>query len=106
MPLSLQLDDSIVWPATVGAAQGEACTRLYLVPNKAVELQVRICIVGHFGVAGYRGVSTTTAKIGVEFFWTDDEKDIEFFVRRCRHCASPLGGQPQPRLLGEEMHPE
>ncbi|KAG3206635.1 hypothetical protein PC128_g578 [Phytophthora cactorum] len=76
------------------------------IPDDAVELQVRICIVGHFGVAGHRGVATTLEKIANEVFWKNIEKDIEFFVRRCLHCASTLGGPPQPRLLGEAMHAE
>ncbi|OWZ08682.1 Gag-pol Polyprotein [Phytophthora megakarya] len=33
-------------------------------------------------------------------------RDVDFFVQRCLHCASTLGGPPQPRLLGEAMHAE
>ncbi|KAG3194621.1 hypothetical protein PC128_g9193 [Phytophthora cactorum] len=125
LPLSPQLDDSFIWPTQldIAAAQDAAPSPNALVrsssdalwtdgkgrvwiPDDAVELQVRICVVGHFGVAGHRGVATTLEKIANEFFWKNIEKDIEVFVRRCLHCASTLGGPPQPHLLGEAMHAE
>ncbi|KAG3098431.1 hypothetical protein PI125_g15326 [Phytophthora idaei] len=72
LPLSPQLDDSFIWPTQldIAAAQDAAPSPNDLVrsssdalwidgkarvwiPDDAVELLVRICVVGHFGVAGH-----------------------------------------------------
>ncbi|KAJ8558674.1 hypothetical protein ON010_g8774 [Phytophthora cinnamomi] len=76
------------------------------VPDEAADLQVRIGVVGHFGIAGHRALAPTLAKIGEKFTWKGMKSDIEYFVRRCLHCTSTLGGPPQPRVLGEAMHAE
>ncbi|KAG2769498.1 hypothetical protein PC116_g1514 [Phytophthora cactorum] len=98
LPLSPQLDDSFIWPTQldIAAAQDAAPSPNDLVrsssdalwtdgkarvriPDDAVELQViYICVVGHIGVAGHRGVATTLENIANEFFWKNIEKDIEF----------------------------
>ncbi|OWY90110.1 hypothetical protein PHMEG_00041912 [Phytophthora megakarya] len=74
------------------------------IPDTAIDLQVRVCVVGHFGIAGHRGATVTLQKIGEHFVWTDMKIDIDYFVKRCLHCASTVGGPPVPRALGEAMH--
>ncbi|KAK1945593.1 Pro-Pol polyprotein [Phytophthora citrophthora] len=76
------------------------------IPDEATGMQMRICVVGHFGIAGHRGMKVTLLQIKEKFVWTNMAKDVEFFVRRCLHCASTLGGPPQLRPLGEAMHAE
>lgn len=123
MPLSPQLDREFVWPslveiATVQSAAGRP-TKLVQsdvdavwrddkgkvwIPDDASSLQLRICVVGHFGAAGHRSTETTLAAIKERFIWKDLDQDVIFFVRRCLHCASTIGGPPQPRPLGEALH--
>ncbi|KAJ8539125.1 hypothetical protein ON010_g12746 [Phytophthora cinnamomi] len=74
--------------------------------NEAADLQVRICVVGHFGIAGHRTLAPTLEKIGEGFTWIGMKSDIEYFVRRCLHCTSSLGGSPHPCVLGEAMYAE
>ncbi|KAG3092615.1 hypothetical protein PI124_g15604 [Phytophthora idaei] len=74
------------------------------IPDGATDMQMRVCMVGHFGIAGHRGTKVTLKQISEKFVWTKMANDIEFFVRRSLHCASTLGGPPQPRPLGEAMH--
>lgn len=51
-------------------------------------------------------MDTTRSSIAARFWWNDLAADVEFFVRRCLHCASVVGGPPIPRPLGEAMHAE
>ncbi|KAF4147360.1 Integrase zinc binding domain [Phytophthora infestans] len=76
------------------------------IPGSAGSLQLRLCIVGHFGAAGHRGMDTTRSSIAARLWWNDLAADVDFFVRRCLHCASVVGGPPIPRPLGEAMHAE
>ncbi|POM64769.1 Chromodomain containing hypothetical protein [Phytophthora palmivora] len=76
------------------------------IPAEDGLLQLRICIVGHFGVAGHRGLDTTVTAIAKRFWWADLLADVKFFVGRCLHCVSVVGGPPVSRPLGEAMHAE
>lgn len=125
LPLFPQLDEAFVWPnlkefvsaqsaapppTGVARADDDATWtdekgRIWI-PDEATELQVRLCAVGQFGIAGHRGTVVMLAKISERFVWRDMNKDIEVFVQRCLHCASTLGGPPQPRLLGQAMRAE
>ncbi|KAE9348445.1 hypothetical protein PR003_g6408 [Phytophthora rubi] len=118
LPVSPQLDDSFVWPtleqvkvtqataqppvsSTTGPDQivRDADGRIWL-PAEATDLQLRICIVGHFGVAGHRSAAVTLRAIAAKFIWPGLAADVKQFVARCLHCASASGGAPVPRPLG------
>ncbi|OWZ02136.1 LOW QUALITY PROTEIN: hypothetical protein PHMEG_00026351, partial [Phytophthora megakarya] len=123
VPLWSQLDGDFVWPtqqeiasvqrtaaipSTMTKTEGDSLWRdnrgRIWIPDTAIDLQVRVCVVGHFGIAGHRGAAVTLQKIGEHFVWTDMKIDIDYFVKRCLHCASTVGGPPVPRVLGEAMH--
>jgi hypothetical protein len=123
MPLSPQLDAEFVWPNVqeIASAQASATpppamakaaddglwrdTENHVwIPDDAASLALRICIVGHFGAAGHRSSAATLQAISQRFVWTDLADDVAHFVRRCLHCASSVGGPPQPRPLGEALH--
>jgi hypothetical protein len=61
------------------------------VPQDAARMQVRLCVVAHFGIAGHRGVETTLQRLKLRFWWHSMAKDDKFFVARCLHCASAQG---------------
>jgi hypothetical protein len=48
------------------------------IPDDATALQVRIGVVGHFGIAGHRGISTTQTQIASQFHWANMNNDIGF----------------------------
>ncbi|OWZ24452.1 Retrotransposon protein [Phytophthora megakarya] len=72
----------------------------------ASDLQLRICIVGNFGVAGHRSIEVTLAIIRENFVLSTLLKDVKLFVNRCLHGASVVGGPPAPRPFGEAIHGE
>ncbi|OWZ07110.1 LOW QUALITY PROTEIN: hypothetical protein PHMEG_00020539, partial [Phytophthora megakarya] len=56
-------------------------------PDEAAELQLRICLVGHFGAAGKRTMEVTLQAVADKFVWADLKDDVKRFVNRCLHCA-------------------
>ncbi|GMF60896.1 unnamed protein product [Phytophthora fragariaefolia] len=125
LPVSPQLDDNFDWPTAehIQAAQNSAtdiplnmqaghdkvlrdCDGRVWLPDGASELQLRICIVGHFGAAGHRTVDVTLKAIAEKFVWVDMTTDVKHFVARCLHCASVSVGPPFPRPPGEALHAE
>ena len=38
------------------------------IPKDAVDLQLRLCVIGHCGRGGHRGASTTTKNLSEHFF--------------------------------------
>ncbi|ETV63678.1 hypothetical protein H257_19389, partial [Aphanomyces astaci] len=81
----LRLVDDVIW-----------------VPVAAAELQLRLCVCVHASLAGHRTAKATLASLESFCQWTGMKGDVEFFVRRCLHCASASGGSPRP--LGEALH--
>ena len=61
------------------------------IPPEAGELQLRILVGGHFGIAGHRGCAVTQDVVGKYFTWENMQDDIKAFIGRCLHCASTSG---------------
>ena len=76
------------------------------IPEEAANLQLRLCVVAHFGVGGHRGIKPTHDALSSRFYWQQLRQDVEFFIQRCLHCCSTTGGLPAPRPLGEALHAE
>jgi hypothetical protein len=39
------------------------------VPQDVAQMEVRLCVVAHFGMAGHRGVETTLQRLKLRFWW-------------------------------------
>ena len=65
-------------------------------------MQVRLCVVAHFGISGHRGAETSLQRLKLRFWWHGMAKDVKFFVTTCLHCASAQGSVQRP--FGEAMH--
>lgn len=76
------------------------------IPSQDKELQLRILIAGHMGMAGHRGYRTTKATIATQFYWDGINNDIERLVKSCIHCLSTKPGDIVPRPLGHGLHGE
>ncbi|KAH7462147.1 Gag-Pol polyprotein [Phytophthora ramorum] len=76
------------------------------IPKQADNLQMRLCIVSHFGAAGHRGLLTILTALKQRFVWSGIDEDVKYVVHKCLHCASTRGGLPVPRLLGEALRAE
>ncbi|GMF49471.1 unnamed protein product [Phytophthora fragariaefolia] len=72
------------------------------IPDDAVELQLRLCVVAHAGAAGHRGAKTTAKALEVLFSWRSLRKDVSVFVSECMHCMATATGKI-PRSLGETL---
>ena len=74
------------------------------IPPEDTNLQRRICIFGHCGRGGQRGIGTTYKNIRDYFYWRNMKSDISVFCYTCLHCQSTIGGLRIPRPLGHTLH--
>ncbi|KAH9110401.1 hypothetical protein AeMF1_014779, partial [Aphanomyces euteiches] len=56
------------------------------VPDDAVDLQQRLCVIAHQGAAGHRRVAATVKSVSDKFWWATLAQDVETFVKACLHC--------------------
>ncbi|ETV76454.1 hypothetical protein H257_09473 [Aphanomyces astaci] len=75
------------------------------IPEAAVDLQQRICIIAHQGAAGHRGVGVTTQGVLERFEWRTAKEDLNAFVGSCLHCLC-VDGTMVPRPWGAALHAE
>ena len=75
-----------------------------IIPEKAVDLILRLCVVAHSGIAGHQGISNTAQTLAEHFWWPTLKADAEKFVRECIHCLCTRGGIVTPRPWGEQVH--
>ncbi|KAF0742575.1 hypothetical protein Ae201684P_008386 [Aphanomyces euteiches] len=75
------------------------------VPDDAVDLQQRLCVIAHQGAAGHRRVAATVKSVSDKFWWATLAQDVETFVKACLHCMQ-VDGDVVPRPLGSALHAE
>lgn len=75
------------------------------IPDEAVDLQQRLCVVAHAGIAGHRGVEATTTSIKRTAWWSTIKADVERFLESCLHCMK-VRGKLVPRPYGAALHAE
>ncbi|KAH9105630.1 hypothetical protein AeMF1_018616 [Aphanomyces euteiches] len=75
------------------------------VPDDAVDLQQRLCVIAHQGAAGHRRVAATVKSVSDKFRWATLAQDVETFVKACLHCMQ-VDGDVVPRPLGSTLHAE
>ncbi|ETV82186.1 hypothetical protein H257_04897 [Aphanomyces astaci] len=75
------------------------------IPDGAVDLQKRICVMAHQGASGHRRIAATTKSVYDKFMWKTLSTDVEAFVRACLHCLC-IDGEMIPRPLGSALHVE
>ncbi|KAH9109322.1 hypothetical protein AeMF1_015599 [Aphanomyces euteiches] len=73
------------------------------IPDDAIDLQVRVCVVAHAGAAGHRRIDATTASVEEMFEWRTTKADVKGFVSACLHCIV-VDGESVPRPWGEALH--
>ncbi|KAF0728670.1 hypothetical protein Ae201684_013628 [Aphanomyces euteiches] len=81
------------------------------IPLSEGELQMRLCVVAHFGMGGHRGVNATRQVLSDRFWWPHMGEDVAIFVGRCLHCAAtgghvlrPFGMAPHATKPNEILH--
>lgn len=68
------------------------------VPEKAQDLQQRLCVIAHTGSMGHRGEQATTTALSAEFEWKTLADDVKTFVRGCLHCMTIGGAACSPTI--------
>jgi hypothetical protein len=74
------------------------------IPDRAVELPLRLCVEDHCRSAGHREYEATFCAIKEYVAWTTMAKDVKFFVQNCLHCVATIRGDQVPRPLGTQLH--
>jgi hypothetical protein len=73
-------------------------------PERAVELQVRLCVEAHCRSAGHRAYEATLGAIKEYMTWTIMAKDVKVFVQNCLHLVAKILGDKVLRPLGTPLH--
>ena len=73
------------------------------IPDSALELQQRLCVIAHAGESGHRGEKATTTVLEQVFVWSTLRVDVRDFVQGCIHCLS-VDGTMEPRPYGPTLH--
>jgi Integrase core domain/Integrase zinc binding domain len=74
------------------------------IPERAVELQLRLCVEAHCRSAGHRSYGATLGAIKEYLAWTTMAKDVKVVVQNCLHCVATIPGDKVPRPLGTQLH--
>ncbi|KAH9108632.1 hypothetical protein AeMF1_016210 [Aphanomyces euteiches] len=78
-----------------------AASKIWM-PDDALDLQVRICVIAHAGIAGHRRIEATTASVEEVFQWSTMKADVKSFVTACLHCMV-IDGESVHRPWGEAL---
>jgi hypothetical protein len=74
------------------------------ISERAVELQLRLCVKAHCRSAGHRAYEATLGAIKEYVAWTTMAKDVKVFVQICLHCVATIPGDKVPCPLGTQLH--
>jgi Integrase zinc binding domain len=91
-------------PQQVDAGGMRMINNALWIPERAVELQLRLCVEAHGRSAGHRAHEATLGAIKEYMAWTTMAKDIKIFVQNCLHCVATIPGDKVPRPLGTQLH--
>jgi Integrase zinc binding domain len=74
------------------------------IPERAVELQLRLYVEAHCRSAGHRAYEATLGGIKEHVAWTTMAKDVKVFVQNCLHCVATIPADKVQRPLGMQLH--
>jgi Integrase core domain len=74
------------------------------IPERAVELQLRLCVEAHCRSVGYIAYGAILGAIKEYVACTTTAKDVKVFVQNCLHCVATAPGDKVPRSLGTHLH--
>jgi hypothetical protein len=74
------------------------------IPERAVELQLRLCVDADCRSAGHRVCESTPGAFKEYVAWTTMAKDVKAFVQNCLHCVATIPGDKVPRPLSTQLH--
>jgi hypothetical protein len=71
--------------------------------ERAVELQLRLCVEAHCRSAEHRAYGATLGAIK-EYLASTMAKDVKVFVQNYLHCVATIPGDKVPRPLDTQLH--
>jgi Integrase core domain/Integrase zinc binding domain len=74
------------------------------IPERAVELHLRMCVQAHCRSTGHRACESTLGAIKEYVAWTTMAKDVKVFAQNSLHCIATIPGDKVPRPLGTQLH--
>ncbi|KAF0712314.1 hypothetical protein As57867_004858, partial [Aphanomyces stellatus] len=105
------VEELVDWGGGVEVPMLKTTTGAVWIPSSAADLQMRLCVVAHFGVGGHRGIGATKQVLSERFWWSGLAADVAYFIGRCLHCAStgphvlrPFGMAPHATSANEILH--
>jgi Integrase zinc binding domain len=91
-------------PEQVDAGGMRMMNNALWIPERAVELQLRLCVEAHCRYAGHRAYEASLGTIKEYVAWTTMTKDVKVFVQNCLHCVANIPGDKVPRPLGTQLY--
>jgi Integrase zinc binding domain len=91
-------------PQQVDAGSMRVMNNAPWIPERAVELQLRLCMEAHCRSAGHRAYEATLGAIKEYVVWTTMAKDFKVFAQICLHCVATIYGNKVPRSLSTQLH--
>jgi Integrase zinc binding domain len=91
-------------PQQVDAGGMRTMDNALWIPERAVELQLLLCVEAHCRTAGHRAYEATLGAIKEYMAWTTMAKDVKVFVQNCLRCVATIPGDKVPRPLGTQLH--
>jgi RNase H-like domain found in reverse transcriptase len=90
-------------------AQGQQEVRFYddgaiWIPDAALDVQLRNCVVAHCGCAGHRDTQATRAIIESKVRWSTLKADVDKFMASCLLWKLSQGGEAVPVPHAETIH--
>jgi Integrase zinc binding domain len=91
-------------PQQVDAGGMRMMNNALWIPERAVELQLRLCVESHCRSAGHRAYEATLGAIKEYVAWTTMAKDVKVFVQNCLHCVATIPRDKKPRPLCTQLN--
>jgi hypothetical protein len=91
-------------PQQVGAGVMRMMFNALWISERAVELQLRLCVEARCRSTGHRAYDATLGAIKEYVAWKTMAKDVKVFVQNCLHCVATIPGDKVPRPLGTQLH--
>jgi hypothetical protein len=67
------------------------------IPERAVELQLRLCVEAHSRSGGSKAYEATLGAIKEHIVWTTVAKDVNIFMQNCLHCVATIHSDKETR---------
>jgi Integrase zinc binding domain len=83
-------------PQQVDAGGTRMMKNTLWIPERAVELQLRLWVEAHCRSAGHRAYEATLGTIKEYVAWTTMAKDVKVFAQNCLHCVAAIPGDKVP----------